>query len=152
MYAELKHGGLLINKKKVQRLVKKLSLQATTYSIKTRKYIYYKCKVGRINHNRIKRCFSTNILRQKIVTDTTEFKYYIINGNGVKVTGKLYLDWFIDLCNGEVISYYISKQPTLQNVISALEKLSKILQIVVTEEISFRSRLILSDENLSKNT
>ncbi|MDC4182246.1 hypothetical protein [Mycoplasma bradburyae] len=84
--------------------------------------------------NKIKRCFLTNILNQKIVTDTTEFKYYIINGNGVRVAEKPYLDLFIDLCNGEVISYYISEQPTLQNIISALEKLWKLLQIVVTEE------------------
>lgn len=35
---------------------------------------------------------------------------------------KLYLDSFIDMCNGEIISLSIDKHPTAQNVLVALEQ------------------------------
>ncbi|MDC4183742.1 hypothetical protein [Mycoplasma bradburyae] len=81
--------------------------------------------------NWIKICFSMNILNQKIVTDTTEFKYYLINEKGVKVTEKLYSGPFIDLCNGEIISYSISKQPSSQNIMNVLNKVIKVTSEVV---------------------
>ena len=46
--AMLKKTGLLINKKKVQRLVQKLKLQVTSFSRKTRKYSSYKGTIGRV--------------------------------------------------------------------------------------------------------
>lgn len=53
--AILKRSGLIINKKKVQRLVQKLKLQVKSYSRKSRKYSSYKGQVGKISDNKIKR-------------------------------------------------------------------------------------------------
>ena len=73
--AMLKRSGLIINKKKVQRLVQKLKLQVKSYSRKSRKYSSYKGQVGKIADNKIKRNFKVEKPYTKITTDTTEFKY-----------------------------------------------------------------------------
>ncbi len=57
---------------------------------------------------------------QKIVTDTTEFKYYEVDDTGRMVIKKMYLDPFMDLYNREIISYGISPKPSVSNIISAL--------------------------------
>lgn len=72
---ELRNQNIVVNKKKVQRIMKKLGLQVTSFTRKSRKYSSYKGKVGTIAPNRIRRRFNTHIPRQKIATDTTEFKY-----------------------------------------------------------------------------
>ena len=66
--------GILVNKKKVQRIMQKRNLQVTSFTRKSRKYSSYKGRVGTIAPNRIKRRFHTHIPHQKITTDTTEFK------------------------------------------------------------------------------
>ncbi len=50
-----------------------------------------------------RRRFKTNIPHQKITTDTTEFKYYEVDSKGHMTTHKLYLDPFLDMCNGELL-------------------------------------------------
>jgi transposase InsO family protein len=120
--ALLRKGGIIINKKKVQRIMQKLGLQVTSYTRKSRRYNSYKGKVGRIAPNRIRRRFHTSIPHQKITTDTTEFKYYEIDEKGRMVIKKLYLDPFLDMFNGEIISYGISKTPSAVSVLSAQRK------------------------------
>lgn len=63
--AMLKKEGIIINKKKVQRIMQKLGLQVTSYTRKSRRYNSYKGKVGRIVPNRINRRFHTSIPHQK---------------------------------------------------------------------------------------
>ena len=119
MHAILCKQGLLVNKKRVKRIMQKLGLQVTSFTRKSRRYNSYKGKVGRIAPNRINRRFHTTIPHQKITTDTTEFKYYEIDAKGRMVIKKLYLDPFLDMFNGEVISYGISKNPSAMSVLSA---------------------------------
>ena len=69
--------------------------------------------------NRIHRRFNTSIPHQKITTDTTEFKYFEIDSKGRMVIKKLYLDPFLDMFNGEVLSYSISKSPSSNNILTA---------------------------------
>lgn len=126
MLGELKNQGYCINKKKVQRIMQKLGLQVTSYTRKSRKYSSYKGKIGTIAPNRIRRRFHTNILHQKITTDTTEFKYYEVDSKGQMTMHKLYLDPFMDMCNGEILSYGIDKKPSAKNVMDALDKAIKI--------------------------
>ena len=76
---------------------------------KSRRYNSYKGNVGKIAPNRINRRFNTSVPHQKITTDTTEFRYYEIDNKGRMVIKKLYLDPFLDMFNGEVLSYGISK-------------------------------------------
>ncbi len=122
MKAELHNQGYLVNKKKVQKLMQKLNLQVMSFTRKSRKYSSYRGKVGTIAPNRIRRRFHTNIPHQKITTDTTEFKYYEIDDKGRMTMKKLYLDPFMDMCNGEIISFGIDKRPSAQSVMNALEE------------------------------
>ena len=119
VYGELKNRGMKVNKKRVQRIVQKLNLQVTSFTRKSRKYSSYKGNVGKIAPNRINRRFKTSIPHQKITTDTTEFKYYEIDNKGRMVIKKLYLDPFLDMFNGEVISYGISQTPSAASILSA---------------------------------
>lgn len=64
----------------------------------------------------------TDVVHQKITTDTTEFKYYEKDKNGVLQINKLYLDPFMDLYNREIISYGISKRPTAEDIMGALRE------------------------------
>ena len=123
---ELRNQGLLVNKKKVQRIVQKLNLQVTSFTRKSRKYNSYKGKVGTVAPNRIHRRFTTCIPHQKITTDTTEFKYYEMDAKGHMTIHKLYLDPFMDMFNGEIIRYGIAPQPSAHNILSAQRKAIKV--------------------------
>lgn len=126
IYGELRNLGYIINKKKVQRIIQKLGLLVKSFTRKSRKYNSYKGKIGKTAKNKIKRRFNTNIPHQKITTDTTEFKYYEVNEKGKIVVKKLYLDPFMDMYNGEIISYSISERPSAKNIMAALEEAIKV--------------------------
>ena len=115
-------SGIRVNKKRIQRIMQKLNLQVTSFTRKSRKYSSYKGKIGKIAPNRIHRRFHTHIPHQKITTDTTEFKYYEVDANGHMTMHKLYFDPFMDMCNGEILSYGIAKQPSAQNILAALNE------------------------------
>ncbi len=122
IYGELRKISMIVNKKKVQRIIQKLGLQVTSFTRKSRKYSSYKGRIGRIAPNRIHRRFHTNIPHQKITTDTTEFKYYEVDDKGRMNIKKLYLDPFMDMFNAEIISYSICKNPSASNVMNALNE------------------------------
>lgn len=140
IWADLRNQGIIINKKKVQRIIQKLGLQVTSYTRKSRKYSSYRGKVGTIAPNRIRRRFSTSIPHQKITTDTTEFKYYEVDDKGKMALHKLYLDPFMDMFNGEIISYGIDKHPCALTVIKALND-----AIAITSNCKYR-RTFHSDQ------
>lgn len=126
IYGALRKQGILVNKKKVQRIVQKHGLQVTSFTRKSRKYSSYKGKVGKVAPNRIHRRFNSNIPHQKITTDTSELKYYEIDDKGRMIIKKLYLDPFMDLYNREIISYGISQRPSGENIINALVEAIKV--------------------------
>lgn len=129
MAAMLRKQGLLINKKKVQRLVQKLKLQVTSFSRKTRKYSSYKGTIGKVADNEINRKFKVGKPYTYITTDTTEFKYLEKDKNENYQVKKLYLNPYLDMYNSEIISYEISKQPTLEPILKALDKAIEITNI-----------------------
>nr|WP_277221812.1 IS3 family transposase [Peptoniphilus vaginalis] len=135
MTAMLKRLGYVINKKKVQRLVQKLKLQVTSFSRKTRKYSSYKGTIGRVADNKINRNFKVEKSYTYITTDTTEFKYLEKDKSGNYQVKKLYLNPYLDMYNGEIISYEISKQPTLEPILKALDKAIEITSINKEERI-----------------
>ncbi|MBP3817309.1 MAG: IS3 family transposase [Butyrivibrio sp.] len=137
---ELHNQGIKVNKKKVQRIMQKLGLQVTSFTRKSRKYSSYKGKVGTVAPNRIKRRFNTHIPHQKITTDTTELKYYEVDTKGHMTMHKLYLDPFMDMCNGEILSFGIDKHPSVKNVMDALEQ-----AIEITSDCPYR-RTFHSDQ------
>ncbi|MEB3429003.1 IS3 family transposase [Citroniella saccharovorans] len=140
IHAMLRRLGILINKKKVQRLVQKLKLQVTNFARKSRKYYSYKGTVGKVAPNRIKRRFKTSVVHQKITTDTSEFKYYETDKYGNMQVKKLYLNPFLDMFNGEIISYSITTSPTLDAIITSLEE-----AISKTSDCKFK-RIFHSDQ------
>lgn len=137
---ELRNQGIIVNKKKVQRIMQKLNLQVTSFTRKSRKYSSYKGKVGTVAPNRIKRRFFTNVPHQKVTTDTSEFKYYEVDDKGRMTMHKLFLDPFMDMCNGEIISFSIDKRPSAVNVMNALNE-----AINITSDCSYR-RTFHSDQ------
>ena len=133
IHAVLRKQGLNVNKKRVQKIIQKLGLQVTSFTRKSRKYSSYKCNVGKVAPNRIRRRFNTPIPHQKITTDTTEFKYFEIDSKGRMVIKKLYLDPFLDMFNGEVLSYSISKSPSSNSILTAQKK-----AIEITSDCPYR--------------
>ncbi len=140
IYGQLRKQGLIINKKRVQRIVQKLGLQVTSFTRKSRKYSSYKGNVGKIAPNRIHRRFETPIPHQKITTDTSEFKYYEVDEKGRIIIKKLYLDPFMDMCNREIVSYGISQRPSAENIMKALNE-----AIEITSDCKYR-RTFHSDQ------
>lgn len=126
IFGELRKQGHLINKKHVQRIMQKLSLQVTSFTRKSRQYKSYKGKVGKVAPNQLRRRFDTQIPHQKVTTDTTEFKDYEVDSKGRMIIKKLYLDPFMDLFNREILGYGISPTPSAKNIMDALETVVEI--------------------------
>ena len=106
----------VVNHKTVQKLMRKMDIFCR---VRMHKYNSYNGDVGRIAPNLLERDFKADKPNQKWVTDVTEFALFGI---------KLYLSPIIDLYNGEVISYNLSRHPNLNQVTDMLEKaFSKIL-------------------------
>ena len=133
--AMLRKQGLIINKKKVQKLVQKLKLQVTNFSRKTRKYSSYRGTIGKVADNEINRKFTVERPYAQITTDTTEFKYLEKDKLGNYQVKKLYLNPYLDMYNGEIISYEISNQPTLKPILKALDKAIEITSANKKERI-----------------
>ncbi|WP_427137908.1 IS3 family transposase [Psychrobacillus psychrodurans] len=119
IHAELQAQGPVINHKKVQRIMKEMDLKCVKFVRKSR-YRSYKGKVGKVSKNRLNRRFKTPHALQKLVTDVTE----------LKCTGeeKLYLSPIMDLYNCEIISFSMSKRPTLDFVMASLEQVIPIIK------------------------
>ena len=119
IHAELKAQGYTINHKKVQRIMQELNLKCVKFVRKSR-YKSYKGTVGKVAKNRLNRRFSTPYALQKVVTDVTEFK--------CTDDEKLYLSPLMDLYNGEIIGFSMSKRPTLAFVMESLKQALPVLQ------------------------
>ena len=77
------------------------------------RYHSYKGEVGRIAPNIINRDFVATAPNQKWATDVTQINIG---------TTKLYLSPMLDMFNGEIISYNISKSPNLEQIYDMLDK------------------------------
>ena len=108
---ELKNRGFNINHKTVSKLMNILGIKSIQRP--KRRYNSYQGNIGKIANNLLKRDFKADKPNQKWVTDVTEFKVH---------DRKLYLSQIIDLFNGEIISYNLSKHPTFQQITDMLEK------------------------------
>jgi putative transposase len=128
IHLALRTQGYEINHKKVQRIMRELGLKCTKFTRKSR-YKSYKGTVGKVAKNRLNRRFSTSVRLQKLVTDVTEFK--------CMEDQKLYLSPIMDLHNGEIISFGISKRPTLEFV---MEPLNEALE-VIRDEAEYRTTI-----------
>ena len=108
--AELRNRKLPLNHKTVQRLMKEPGLVCR---VRMKKYGSYKGEIGKIAPNLLNQDFHADKPNQKWVTDVTEFK----------VLGKrIYLSPILDLFNGEVISYSLSRSVSFSPTIEMLTK------------------------------
>ncbi|WP_241613915.1 IS3 family transposase [Rosenbergiella epipactidis] len=110
IHLTLKHEGITLNHKTVQRLMGKLNLKST---VRPKKYRSYRGNIGNSAPNYLKRDFTADKPNEKWVTDVTEF-----NVEGKKV----YLSPIIDLYNQEVVAYEIAKAPRLRLVTGMIER------------------------------
>lgn len=116
--AELLRRGIIMNHKKIERIMKLLGISARK---KVKKYKSYKGQVSKIcdnllvnrdNENKIiDRNFTTTNINQKWVTDVTQFNLF---------SHKIYLSPIMDLFNSEIISYNISTTPNYNQIIKML--------------------------------
>ena len=111
---ELKNRDFNVNHKRVQRIMKELGLKSIQRP--KRRYNSYKGTIGKVADNLLKRDFKADKPNSKWVTDVTEFK---VNND------KLYLSPIVDLFNGEVVSYTLSRNPVFQQVVDMIEKAFK---------------------------
>ena len=107
---ELHNNDICVNHKTVRKLMKQLGLVCQVRA--KRKYSSYKGEVGEVAPNLLERHFKTNQPNRKWVTDVTEFK---VNDQ------KLYLSPVLDLFNGEVVSYNLSRHPNFKQITDMLE-------------------------------
>jgi len=108
-----KEYGLIINHKKIKRLMKQLNIKSKIRRRKFRYPIYKKIDRGNIEPNILNRNFTTTNINQKWVTDIT-YLYYGKNSN------KAYLSALMDLHNNEIISYKLSTNLGLEFVIDTI--------------------------------
>lgn len=108
--AEMRNRGFVINHKTVQHIMDNMSLKS---KIRKVRYRSYKGEAGKIAPNIIARDFAADAPNRKWATDVTQ-----INVGSVK----LYLSPILDMFNGEIISYNISKSPNLEQVYDMLDK------------------------------
>ncbi|WP_342576231.1 IS3 family transposase [Solibacillus sp. FSL K6-1781] len=128
IHAELKAEGHIINHKKVQRIMNEMNLKCEKFGRKSR-YKSYKGTVGKVAKNRLNRRFITPNALQKLVTDITEFK--------CTDDEKLYLSPIMDLFNGEILGFSMSKRPTLDFVMEALDQTLPIIH----EQANYRTTI-----------
>ena len=108
--SQLRSDGIIVNHKKVQKLMVEMGLRGKRKKVK---YKSYKGEIGKIAPNVINRDFVATAPNQKWTTDVTEVR--------IK-DKKIYLSPILDMFNGEIVSYTISYHPDLKMAMSMLDK------------------------------
>ena len=111
--AEMRNRDFVINHKTVRRLMQCIGIKS---QIRKVHYHSYKGDVGETAPNIINRNFTASAPNQKWATDVTQINI---------CSTKLYLSPIIDMFNGEVVAYNISKSPNLDQIYDMLDKAFK---------------------------
>lgn len=124
IYLELRNQGIVINHKRVKRLMSVLGLCGITPRAKYKSYkgdqngtvknlLLDKIVDEEKHKTYYKRNFTTSKCNEKWTTDVSEFHI---------ASGKVYLSPILDMCNGEIISYDISHSPNYAQITNMLEQ------------------------------
>ncbi len=100
----------MINHKTVQKLMRLLDIKC---AVRKARYRSYKGEVGKIAPNILQRDFKAKLPNQKWATDVTQIN--------IK-DEKIYFSPILDMFNGEVVAYSISKSPNMQMIKEMLDK------------------------------
>ena len=111
IHLQLLREGICINRKKVQRLMRRMGLLGIRRN--KRKYSSYQGTIGKVAGNIIEREFFADRPNKKWYTDITEF-----NLRGEKV----YLSPILDGYAGDIVSYNISRSPDFYQINDMLNK------------------------------
>lgn len=106
---ELRHRGFSTNHKLVMKLMKQAHL---TCRLRAKKYRSYRGTLGKIAPNLLQRDFRAVRPNVKWTTDITEFKL---------LGQKLYLSPIMDLFNSEIVSFFLSNNPSFHPVTEMLK-------------------------------
>lgn len=106
----LRQRGYQTNHKLVLKLMREEHLSCM---LRPKKYRSYRGEIGKVAPNRLNRHFQTAQPNTKWTTDITEFK---VNEQ------KLYFSPILDLFNGEIVSYSLSKTPNFHLVTDMLQQ------------------------------
>ena len=106
----MRNNDVVLNHKTVQRLMGQMRLSS---QIRKVRYRSYKGAVGRIAPNIINRDFAASTPNRKWATDVTQINIG---------SEKLYLSPILDMFNGEILSYNISRSPNLEQIYDMLDK------------------------------
>ncbi len=121
--------GLIVNHKKVYRIMKELDILAV---VRRKKYKSYKGTVGKVAKNVLKRDFIAKKPNRKWVTDISEFK----------VCGrKIYLSPVMDLYDRSIITFTYGFSPKVQLVMDMIEQATpndKYRRLVVHSDQGFQ--------------
>ena len=111
----LRNKNIIVNHKKVLRIMKELGILCTKFSNRVRKFNSYKGEFGKISQNIIERNFFAEKPNKIWLTDITEFR---IKGSEDKV----YLSPILDTFNSEIVSFSISKHPNTKLTNESLKR------------------------------
>ena len=111
--AEMRNRGYTINHKTVYKLMRDLELKC---QIRKVRYRSYKGHMGTTAPNVLARDFTASLPDQKWGTDVTQVN--------IKEQ-KLFISPIIDMFNGEIIAYSISRSPNMKMIYEMLEKAFK---------------------------
>lgn len=108
--AQLRNQGIVINHKKVQRLMKKFGLKAITHKVKYRSYMG---QVGVVANNIINRDFEATKPNEKWTTDVSQFNCPF---------GKAYLSPILDMFGTDIVAWDLSLSPNFEQTIRMLDE------------------------------
>lgn len=110
IYASLRNEGIKVNHKKIQRLMKEMSLSGKR---KKQRYHSYIGKVGLLADNVIDRNFTSDEPNKKWTTDVSQFNCPF---------GKAYLSPILDMGMGDIVSWDLAISPNLDQINRMLDK------------------------------
>ena len=126
--------GLIVNHKKVLRLMQELGIKA----IIRRKYVHRSTRDvaisdGRVAENLLQRDFTAEKPNQKWVTDVTQYRVF---------DDRIYLSVIKDLWNNEIVAYHISRRNdnplVLETFQKAFEKHKDVTGLIVHSDQGFQ--------------
>ncbi len=120
---DLRNKGITVNHKRVKRLMSKMSLYARIPKAKYKSYrgeFANTCKNALLQKDVLNqgktvyhRQFNTQSCNEKWTTDVSEFRI---------AAGKLYFSPILDMHNGEIVSYSVSRSPNFKQTLDMLNQ------------------------------
>lgn len=149
----LRNRGMIVNHKRVLRIMRVHALLCTKFQTRARRYSSYKGQIGKIADNLLNRKFKAEKANEVWVSDVTEFK---IPGS----QSKLYLSPIMDVFNSEIVSFTINTSPTVhftnRSLKDAVKKLPKEHNLLVHTDQGFhyqhKSWIRILEENNIKQS